>query len=164
MLSMNNLSITKFCFAAAATLLLACTLVGAGEAAKPPAVPAKIEISVSPESVPAGGKAEASLQLTPIQGVAINRYPKISLKIAELEGVVGGAESKVGDDAPPPPEQTGGNYFDKVDPIKIVIAMDKAAKPGEHEIEAKLKYYYCVKKSGFCAPKRATVKIPIEVR
>jgi len=88
--SMNNLSSMKFRIAASAALLFTFTLAGAGEAAKPPAVPAKIEISVSPGSVPAGGKAEASLQLTPIEGVAINRYPKISLEIAELEGVVGG--------------------------------------------------------------------------
>jgi hypothetical protein len=69
-----------------------------------------------------------------------------------------------GDDAPPPPEQSGGNYYDRVDPLRIEIPMDKAAKPGKHEIEAKLKYFYCVKKSGFCAPKRTTVKIPVKVR
>jgi hypothetical protein len=163
MLSMSNLSSAKFRIAAAVALL-ACGLAAAGGAAKPPAEPAKIEISVSPESVPAGGEAEATLQLTPIDGVTINKYPKISLKIAPQEGLVGGAESAIGDDAPPPPEQTGGNYYDKVDPLRIKIPIAESAKPGKHEIEAKLKYFYCVKKSGFCAPKRATVKIPVTIR
>jgi len=163
MLSMNNLSNARLSIAAA-FLLIACGLAAAGDAAKPPAEPAKIEISVSPKSVEAGGSAEATLQLMPIAGVTINKYPKITLKIAAQEGLVGSAASAVGDDAPPPPEQSGGNYFDRVDPVRIEIAIDKSAKPGMHEIEAKLKYFYCVKKSGFCAPKRVTVKIPVTVR
>jgi hypothetical protein len=162
MLSMNNLSNATFPWAVAAALI-ACSVASAGEPAKPPAEPAKIEISVSPQAVAAGGKAEATLQLTPIEGVTINKYPKITLKIAALEGVVGSAESSVGDNAAPPPEQSGGNYFDKVDPLRIEIPMDMSVKPGKHQIEAKLQYYYCVKKSGFCAPKRATIKIPVEV-
>jgi len=160
---MNNLSSWK-CRLAAAAALMACALAAAGEPAKPPAEPAKIEISVTPKIVPAGGSAEATLRLTPIEGVTINRYPKITLTIAAQEGLVGGAESAIGNDAPPPPEQSGGNYFDKVDPLRIEIAVDSSAKPGLHDIEAKLKYFYCVKKSGFCAPKKATVKIPLTVR
>ena len=32
------------------------------------------------------------------------------------------------------------------------------------EIEAKLTYYYCVVESGFCAPKRVPVNIPLKIR
>jgi hypothetical protein len=163
MLAMNNLTGSKIIVVFSATLAL-CTVAAAGDAAKPPEVPAQIKIAVSPESVAAGENVAIGLQLTPIEGVVINKYPKISLKIAAVEGLVGAAEVSVGNASPPPPEQTGGNYFDKVDPVNITLAVDKAAGPGKHEIDGQLKYYYCVKKSGFCAPKKTTVKIPIEVR
>jgi hypothetical protein len=159
---MSNLRQISSLVAVAAVAV--CSLAVAGEASKPLAEPARIEIKLSPESVPAGGKAEATLLLTPIDGVTINRYPKITLKIAAQEGLAGSAESSVGDDAAPPPEKSGGNYFDKVDPLRIELSISGSAKPGMYQIEGKLKYYYCVKKSGFCAPKKETVKIPLVVR
>ena len=44
------------------------------------------------------------------------------------------------------------------------VKRHEGAKAGRHEVEAKLVYFYCVKKSGFCAPSRVTLKIPIEIR
>ena len=38
------------------------------------------------------------------------------------------------------------------------LTLDAGAAPGAHAIPAKLKYYYCVKKSGFCAPKKMAVR------
>jgi hypothetical protein len=145
-------------------IVIACSMGLAAQNPNPPAEPAKIEISVAPESVSPGGRAEATLRLAPIDGVVINRYPKITLKVAEREGFVRQAETAVGNDTPPPPDdKSGSNYFDKVDPVRLTLNLDKAIEPGAHEIEGKLKYYYCVKKSGFCAPKRLTVKIPVKV-
>jgi hypothetical protein len=152
-------------------VLAAVAIAAAGLAAmaaqppKPPAEPARIQISVEPESASPGGRAEATLTLAPIEGVVINRYPKITLKVAETDGLVHAAEVAVGNDAPPPPDDSSGsNYFDTVDPVRLTLNFDEGIKQGAHEIEGKLKYYYCVKKSGFCAPKRVTVKIPVKVR
>jgi hypothetical protein len=164
MLAMSNLRTSKRIFAA--FVIAAATLVAmAAQPPKPPAEPAKIAISVEPESVSPGGRAEATLTLAPIEGVVINRYPKITLKVAETEGLVHAAEVAVGNDAPPPPDdKSGSNYFDEVDPVRLTLSFDEAVKSGAHEIDGKLKYYYCVKKSGFCAPKRMTVKIPVRIR
>jgi hypothetical protein len=164
MLAMSNLNTIKGALAAVAIIALGLAA-PAAQSPKPPAHPAVIAVSVEPESLSPGGRAEATLTLAPMEGVVINRYPKITLKVAESLGVVRAAEAAVGNDAPPPPDdKSGSNYFDTVDPVRLTLQLDEAIKPGPHEIEGQLKYYYCVKKSGFCAPKRETVKLPLKVR
>jgi hypothetical protein len=130
----------------------------------PPKEPAKIEITVSPDAVSPGDSAEVTLRLTPKSGIEINRYPKIKLTVPEQDGLGGEAEVSIGDDAPPPPDHKGGNYFETVDPVKLEIDLAAGAKRGEHEFDGRLVYFYCVKKSGFCAPARVNVKIPVTVQ
>ena len=81
-----------------ASLLLAAVLGQVAVAAplKPPANPAKITISVTPQSVAPGGQAEITLTIDPISGVKINRYPQIKLKVPDQEGLVGEAETAIG--------------------------------------------------------------------
>jgi hypothetical protein len=134
------------------------------EQAKPPAEPAKIRIAVSPESVPVGGSAEIRLQLAPKSGIKINRYPKIKLVLPEQPGLAKPAEAAIGNDGPPPPGKSEANYYETVDPVTLRIELDPTLSSGAHEFDGRLVYYYCVTKSGFCAPKRVNVKIPLQVQ
>ena len=133
--------------------------------ARPPAEPAKIRISVAPTAVPPGGRAEVALDLAAAPGVKINRYPKIRLSVAPRAGVVRGGDATLGHDAPPPLDAAGTNYFgETIDPIRLPLEVDASAAPGRHELDATVTYFYCVTASGFCAPSRTAVKVPIEVR
>jgi len=148
-------------------LLLVTSLTVTGLVAgspKPPAKPADIDISVAPGSVKPGGTAEVTLMLDPIEGVKINRYPKIKLQVPGQDGLVLQSEAAVGNDAPPPPGKSKANYFDVLDPVVLSLKLDESAEKGEHEIDAKLTYFVCVPASGFCAPKRVAVKIPVDVK
>jgi hypothetical protein len=136
----------------------------AGGAPKPPAMPAKIEVDVAPEEVAPGGRAQVTVKLEPIAGVRINRYPQITLKVAARDGLVRAGEVTVGNTTPPPPDKMSTNYFETVDPLKLDLDLDESAPPGSHKVAGQLIYYYCVKASGFCAPKKTSVEIPIEVR
>jgi hypothetical protein len=131
---------------------------------KPPKEPAKIKISVSPDAVSRGGQTEVTLVLRPIEGVKINRYPQIKLEVPEQAGLVAQAEVKVGNSAPPAPDQKESNYFETVDPVRLKLQLNGSAPTGQHAVVGKLTYYYCVTASGFCAPKRLPIEIPIEVR
>jgi hypothetical protein len=131
---------------------------------KPPAEPAKIHIEVSPEEVAPGGRATVTLQLHPIDGIKINRYPKIKLVIPDQPLLGSPSELQIGNDAPPPPESADDNYFKTVDPLELNLQIDDDASAGKHEIEGKLTYFYCVIASGFCAPARVPVKIPVVIR
>jgi hypothetical protein len=146
-------------------LLAAATVAGVpSQQAKPPAEPAKIMISVSPSEIPAGGLAKVTLQLAPKPGIVINRYPKMKLAVPEQDGLSGGAEVAIGNDGPPPVGQEESNYFETVDPLELQLELAKNIKSGSHQFQAHLVYFYCVKKSGFCAPARVNVIIPVQVR
>jgi len=146
-----------------AAALVAGSVVAAGSP-KPPAKPAHIKISVTPESVEPGQIARVHLDLAPIEGIKLNRYPKVKLQVAGLEGLVGEGEAAVGNDSPPPPDKMKTNYFDAFDGLDLDLTVDDGARSGRHEVEGKLTYYYCMPASGFCAPKRVPVKIPLVVR
>ena len=126
--------------------------------------PATIRIAVAPEAVAPGGTARVTLTLEPVEGVKINRYPKVRFSVPARPGLVPAAETALGNDTPPPMDQTAGNYFDAIDPLTLELALDRGATHGTHEIEGQLVFYYCVAKSGFCAPKKTPVKIPLTVR
>jgi len=152
------LTISALCLAVCASA------VSAGPPAKPPAVPANIDISVAPEALKPGSEALITLRLEPIEGVKINKYPKIKLEVPASAGLNAEAKVEVGNDAPPENFETGANYFKTVDPVELKLLLDDAAPAGDHKIEGKLTYFYCVAASGFCAPKRVPVQIPVAIR
>jgi hypothetical protein len=150
-----------------APLSIAFLCVSAAPAAPAPSItdqPATLKVEVAPATVASGGQARVTLTLQAADGVKINRYPKVRFSVDEQPGLVSGAETTVGSDSPPPVEQTEGNYFESVDPLTLKLAVDDRASTGSHEIEGQLVYYYCVTKSGFCAPKKTPVKIALNVR
>lgn len=130
---------------------------------KPPAVPAHFELEVDPIAVSPGSETTVSLRLFPVDGVKINRYPRIRLKVPQVDGLVAAAEGSVGNDKAPPPGQMDKNYFKTVDPVEVTLSIDADASKGVHEIPAKLTYFYCVTASGFCAPKTVSIEITLRV-
>ncbi len=143
-------------------LLVALGQVAIAAPVRLPEHPATISVSVAPESVAPGGQAEVTLTIDPISGVKINRYPQIKLKVPNHQGLVGETETAIGSKTPLPLDDQGSNFWKKVDPLHLTLTVDSAATSGEHEIEAKLTYYYCVS-GNFCAPKRVPITIPLSV-
>ena len=126
--------------------------------------PVSMEIRVDPKTASPGEQVRVTVQLTPNPGFKLNKYPQITLKVPEVDGVVAAAEGAVGSKTPPPPEEMDDNYFKMVDPLVVTLNLDPDLKAGRHEIVAKLKYFYCVKVSGYCAPMREEITIPVTVK
>jgi hypothetical protein len=143
---------------------VAVVMLGAGAGPQPPEIPAHVSITVSPEAVAPGGAAQVTLRLAPIEGVKINRYPQVKLQVPAADGLVAEAEGRLGDSKAPAPGTKASNYFAEMEPLKLGLALDPGAARGTHEIDGKLVYYYCMPASGFCAPHRTQVKIPVVVR
>jgi hypothetical protein len=133
-------------------------------AERPPAEPAKIEVEVAPKAVEPGGAAQVIIRVVPKDGVKINRYPKIKLTVPEVDGVVLSAEATLGNPKPPPVDNPESNYFKSPEPLELELQVDPSAPSGRKKIEGQVKYFYCVAASGFCAPAKADVKIPVTVR
>ena len=149
-------------------LLSACLAISACAAAstppKPPENPVEIAVAVEPTAAAPGERVSVSVSLTPVKGIKLNKYPKITLAVPESAGLSAGASTEVGNDAPPPPDQPlDGNYFKAAAPLSVDLELDPAIAPGSHSFDGKLRYFYCVVESGFCAPKNVTLQIPVKV-
>jgi len=145
-------------------LVLACSSYLAAQPAKPPKEPANLTITVVPELIEPGATATVTVRIDPKDGVKINRYPKIKLQLPEQAGLVHEARVEIGDAKPPPLDQMSTNYYKTVDPLVLEFTLDELATSGIHLIDAKLTYFYCVSASGFCAPARLSIKIPVAVQ
>jgi hypothetical protein len=145
----------------AAVLLVSSGLAGAGG---PPRKPARVDVAVAPASLAAGATATVTVKVVPAEGVKINRYPKIQLKVPEVASVVAAAEASIGNAAPPPADDMTSNYFKEPEPLRLDLQLSPVASRGSHEVRGELKYFYCVAASGFCAPAKTEIKIPLKVR
>ena len=127
--------------------------------------PVKVDVAVTPATVGAGSEASVVVSISPNPGIKMNKYPKIKLKVPAVAGLVEGAEQSLGNAGPPPPDQMETNYFKGgVDPLKLTLHVDPQAAKGRHDVHAQLSYFYCVAASGYCAPAKAELTIPVTVR
>jgi len=150
-----------------AMVIFAVSVAGAAPDGRPAAseAPVKIAISVSPTAVAAGAETSVTVRLDPKSGIKLNKYPKIKLQVPAVPGLVEAAEQSMGNSGPPPADQLESNYFHGgTDPLKVTLHLDALAVKGPHDIRAKLSYFYCVAASGYCAPAKTEVTIPVTVR
>lgn len=151
-------STTVFC-------LVACFFAGIALAAGPPKEPAAIHVDGPTEPLPAGERAKFFVQLEPKPGIKINRYPRLKLEVKPELGLHEGGKSEVGRERPPKADEVGDNYFarEEIPAIEIEIPTEAGAAAGTYELEARLVYFYCVTDSGFCAPKRMTLPLFVDI-
>lgn len=127
--------------------------------------PVNVEVAVSPEAVGAGAEASVVVKIETKPGIKMNKYPKIKLQIPAVPGLTEGAEQSLGNPGPPPADKMETNYFKGgIDPIKVTLRLDPQAGKGRHDIHGQLSYFYCVAASGYCAPAKAELTIPVTVR
>jgi uncharacterized protein (DUF58 family) len=165
---MPKTSLASALASAALTLLAAAVLAHASlvtstlAASGLPDVDLKIQVALASSAVKAGSKSEAVVTLTPPSGIHINQYPPIRLTLENAPPVTFEPDSyKLGLDAMPDnPEK---NPFEKIDPIKVRFRVAPHASDAKVAIKGKLKFYYCVKASGYCAPgtKDVTFTVPV---
>jgi hypothetical protein len=146
------------------TFLLFAALLSGGSPSVP-AEPVKVSIAVAPTPSVPGQDAAVTVTLQPSPGIKLNKYPKIKLVVAAAPGVVAAAEGSIGASRPPASDQAESNYYKgSVDPLVVNLPVDPAASSGKHDVPGRLSYFYCVAASGYCAPAKVDVSIPITVR
>ena len=117
-----------------------------------------IETVQKPEAGAKGKSTELLVTLVPPKGIKLNRYPGITLTVTKAKGLdVSAEEVFVGDKEMKDPEK---NEFMPVEPLVFSVVPKKT---GKLYVEGSVKYFYCIKATGFCKPGKQTVKIPVSV-
>jgi hypothetical protein len=151
--------------AALALLAVSSAVSASGERSVTSGAPVTVAVEVSPGTVGPGSDASVRVRLEPKPGIKMNKYPKIRLLIPGVPNLVASAEASVGSPTMPPADQLETNYYHgSVDPLEVRLHVDAKAGKGRHDLRGTLSYFYCVAASGFCAPAKVDLAIPVTVR
>ncbi|MBP7149758.1 MAG: hypothetical protein KBD01_19705 [Acidobacteria bacterium] len=126
---------------------------------KAPRVEVKLELSQAPDPIPVGREATVKIAVTPPRGIALNQYPGITLKLDRSDALrTASNEAFVGTHEPI--EDPDKFAFRRIDPLVLKVTPTRAGA----ELSGMLTFFYCVKASGFCAPGKQEVRLPLRVR
>lgn len=145
-------------------ILAGLVALGVPMVAAPPAEPVKIDVAVGQEPIEPGSTAQVTVRVLPASGIKVNRYPKIQVTVREVDGLVGASAASLGNPKPPPVDNPESNYFKEPEPVQLELHVSADAPSGTQDVDAEVKYFYCVAASGYCAPGRSQFKIPVSVR
>ncbi len=145
--------------AASAPLALAPAAL-AGSRKTPPRM--DLKLVQEPPKATVGEAFELRVRVVPPAGIKLNRYPGITLEVAKAPGIA--LESKtafVGSKKPiTDPAKFG---FHEIPPLVLRGRVERG-RAGTRVLQGTLKFFYCVKKSGYCAPGEQKVRLPLYVR
>jgi hypothetical protein len=133
---------------------------GLGKPEKTPEM--SLEVAVKPEAEAlVGGSSVVEVTVVPPEGIALNRYPGITLTIDD-DARLGLADKVAFVGVKKPIKDVSKFQFETIPPLELKVA-PKSRGGSERTMKGTLKFFYCVKKSGFCAPGEQKVKIPVRV-
>ena len=94
--------------------------------------------------------------------VAVNEKPGPRLVLDPAQAVL------VDKQAPAPkgamaPDPKDGKYLDLALPVVFPVALASGASPGGHDVRAKVTYFYCSKREGWCRKGTSEVEFAVKV-
>jgi hypothetical protein len=126
-------------------------------------VPADVKILITPPgALQPGSRGETKFLLSPPEGIHINRFPAVAIRLTAPGGIVlDRAEVRMGSEQPiDDPEEFP---FKTIEPMTVAFKVDPAVKPGTYPVTGKMKFVTCVVKSGYCAPNTRDVSFDVTV-
>jgi len=123
------------------------------------ALPQVMTASFKPTAIAkAGQQADIAVTFNVKKPFVINREPQMTLKLAEVPGVV---LLKAEIAASPIDPKSKDEYYVNLPTLHVLAT---AAKPGKYDIPGKLTYFFCNKSDGFCSRQTVDVKVPLQVQ
>jgi hypothetical protein len=115
-------------------------------APKEPGSPGAVSVLFSPTDpdVHINEEPAPRLKLAPGQGVLVDRQAPAPTRAADFD-----------------PEKT--RYLDLAKPVRFPVALAPKAPKGKQELAAKVVYFYCSKREGWCRRGTAEVEFTVEV-
>jgi hypothetical protein len=141
-----------------AVAAVALLLLGAGSSGR--------YVTLSAEFVPPakpGANAHVALTLTPRDAdVRVNEDPGPRLKLDPEDDVLADKQSPAPRFTAYDPENA--RYLDPGLPLHLPVAIKPTAPRGKHTVKAKVTYFYCSKREGWCRKGTEDVEFPVDVR
>jgi len=114
----------------------------------------KITAKAVQDTVRAGRETKFVFQMQPAEGFHVNVEPQIKLALLETKDFTPVAEKFTpAADAKTLTTEDGYKIFDPkhTQPVTFAVKVAKSLKPGKYPVKAKLTYFFCSDKDGFCS-------------
>jgi len=95
--------------------------------------------------------------------VAVNEKPGPRLALDPAQTLLVDKQAPQGKVPPAPPDPKDGKYLDLSLPVVFPVALANEATTGEHAVKAKVTYFYCSKRDGWCRKGTTELEIPVKV-
>lgn len=113
--------------------------------------PLQIKASISPRRLSRGQEGEIIVKFIVKEGIVINSQPNFIIELDTSEELVfpkdffsaSDLEIKI-------IEESGKEFLDLTEPVKIPFIVKLSAKRGNHAVTGKVKYFACSKEEGWC--------------
>ncbi len=123
----------------------------------------RIKLHSQPQKVKPGDSGIIKVEIKPAKGIKLTKYPQTSITLSGDEELLfeknviklGQAEM---------PKNIKRNFLDKIQPLEFKFKVDKDVEKSVLNIKANISYFYCVSRSGFCAPGTKTIELQIPVK
>lgn len=128
------------------------------------AAPSHVQVSAS--FVPpakSGADASVAVTLTPRHAdVGVNEEPAPRIKLAPEQTVLLDKQPPAARSAAFDP--ANARYLDPALPVHFPVALRAGAPKGRHTVKARVTYFYCSKREGWCRKGTGDVEFLVEVR
>ena len=123
-------------------------------------------VTVTAEFVPAtkpGANPHVAVTLSPRDlDIQVNEEPGPRLKLGDDEAVLIDKQKPAG--RPPVYDPENPKYLDTSLPVHLPVAVKPTAPKGRHDVKAKVTYFYCSKREGWCRKGTQDVEFPVTIR
>ncbi len=122
-----------------------------------------VQLYSKPREVKLGDSGVITVTIETAKGIKLTKYPQTSITLSgDKELTFEENTIKLGQDKMP--ENLMKNFLDKIQPMAFKFKVDKNVDKKMLKVSANISYFYCVAKSGFCAPgvKKIDLLIPVK--
>jgi hypothetical protein len=95
--------------------------------------------------------------------VVVNETPGPRLALDPTQTVLVDKQAPAPKGAAAAPDPQDGNYLDLSLPVVFPVAVAPGAAAGDRDVKAKLTYFYCSKREGWCRKGTTEVEFPVKV-
>jgi len=128
--------------------------------------PPSTHVALSAEFVPpakAGANAHVAVTLSPRDAdVRVNEEPAPRLKLEADETVL--ADKQAAATRSPSFDPQNARYLDPALPVHFPVVVKPTAPRGKHTVKARVTYFYCSKREGWCRKGTDDVEFAVDVR
>lgn len=124
-----------------------------------------VKVHSKPRELKPGESGVITVKIETAKGIKLTKYPQTSVTLSGDEGLTFEKNvMKLGQDKMP--EDIKKNLLNKIQPMEFKFKVDKNVDKKMLKVTANISYFYCVSKSGFCAPgtKNIDFQIPVKTK